>query len=129
MTRLKKVKYTAAGGALTLVLLGVSTGTAQAIDWPWGPDWHGCPNGYTCLYDDFGYKGRRIEFKDCGAPYENLTNWGFPKRASSWVNRTKHYVTVEDPNGLQLWRESPNSLVEWVGAENNDQALIVTVVC
>ena len=45
-----------------------------------------CPAGWLCLWEHSNYAGRMLKFRDAGY-WQNLTNYGFNDKMSSWRNR------------------------------------------
>lgn len=85
---------------------------------------HGCPSGWYCVYLDANWVGRRLQFSDCTR--NDLSNFGFRDKTSSWVNNGS--LTVQVKNDVSflpdpvLWTMPPQSLSSFVGAAANDKA-------
>jgi peptidase inhibitor family I36 len=85
---------------------------------------HGCPTGWYCVYQDASWGGRRLQFSDCAR--NDLSNYGFRDKTSSWVNNGSHRVQVKNdltarPDPV-LWTMPPHSSSSYVGNANNDKA-------
>src|SRR5262245_23740710 len=81
---------------------------------------HGCPSGSFCFYQNASFKGRMLRFQSCGR--QNLTDFGFNDKTSSWVNNTSSSVDVfRDVNagGGILWHEAAHALSAHVGSAND----------
>jgi len=98
-----------------------------------------CTQGYFCLYDRSLFRGRVVQFKDCGS-VQDLSSWSFANKASSWINKTSKPVDVYGEArfhllGLQLgdndrlWRAAPLSAASFVGNQNNDRARTFRLLC
>jgi hypothetical protein len=110
---------------LTLPMLGegVARSSTEAVV-PLGTA--NCPAQSTCLYADQNYNGRRLRFSDC--VFEDLRNWGFQDKASSWHNNQTRGTKTQVYNlraGIfwPLWTEggAPSNST-YVGDANNDKA-------
>ncbi len=66
----------------------VSRQSSQAIDLDSLPRATviGCDPGYTCLYENIGYGGRRLQWRDLGQGID-LRNYNFDNQMESWRNR------------------------------------------
>jgi len=85
---------------------------------------HGCPSGWYCVYENSNWGGRRLQFSDCTR--NDLSDFGFRDKTSSWVNNGSHRVQVKNdltalPDPV-LWTMSPGSSSSYVGDANNDKA-------
>jgi hypothetical protein len=85
---------------------------------------HDCEPGWYCVYQDAGWKGRRLRFSDCMP--NDLSNYGFRDKTSSWVNNGPLRVQVKNDLPLRpdpvLWTMDPHSSSSYVGNANNDKA-------
>lgn len=89
-----------------------------------------CPPSWFCFYEHEQFNGRRVQFRDCGV--QNLTDFGFDRQASSWVNSTSSPVDVygaPDGGGERLWHEEPLSSSSYVGVQSNDRASSFRRLC
>lgn len=106
----------------------------MTFPWPEGvvgpQDSSDCESLWTCLYESAGFNrppnpdGRKLRFTDC--VFEELANYGFQDKASSWQNnQTDGTITrVYNWNGQwdQLWESRAKSSSAWVGDGANDKA-------
>ncbi len=82
-----------------------------------------CTPGYTCVYQDINYGGRRLEWQDPGQLI-NLADYDFNDQLSSWRNLNSEaaiwYVAAD---GLGLAHcMAVGASNPWVGSSDNDQA-------
>lgn len=56
--------------------------------------WSDCPDGWACLYDYTGWRGRMLKFQSVGY-WQDLANWGFRNKTSSWRNRRNHSTYLD----------------------------------
>lgn len=90
-----------------------------------------CSAGYTCLYDDANYGGRRLQWSDPGTRI-NLTDYGFNDKMSSWRNRNRldarWFYNVNNFNNLRASRcMNANSSSSYVGYFDNDEASALAI--
>lgn len=85
---------------------------------------HGCPDGWYCVYEAANFGGRRLQFSDCTR--NDLGDYGFRDRTSSWVNNGSRTIQVMDDlnNAIDkvLWTMAPRSSSSYVGDGANDRA-------
>ncbi|MCX4545561.1 peptidase inhibitor family I36 protein [Streptomyces sp. NBC_01565] len=84
-----------------------------------------CGYGWTCLYEHSNFDGRRLTWSDCN--FEDLGNWGFNDRATSWHNNqtqgTKTWVYNWAGDSWQLlWESTAPSSSSNVDGWANDRA-------
>jgi hypothetical protein len=119
----------AAAAAAVLVVTGVvRRGPSPPATGSSTPTLYGCLSGWYCFYPETGFRGRRVNFRDCGGR-QSLENYGFGLQASSWVNATPHTVFVYDAAGTLLWKEEPRSASSDVGASRRARAVAFDTVC
>ncbi|WP_282697740.1 peptidase inhibitor family I36 protein [Streptomyces sp. CC208A] len=114
------------GGKAVMTLPLPGEAQARAVNEPLGT--LGTPNCsylWTCLYEHSNYDGRRLTWSDCN--FENLANWGFNDKTSSWHNNqsrgTKSYVyNWTGSSWALLWSSTAPSASSYVGSANNDRA-------
>jgi hypothetical protein len=91
---------------------------------------NGCPEGWTsnsswyCFYDDAGFGGRRLQFKDTARGY--MGNYGFENKTSSWVNTRgdwsfNTYASNSFAESSRMWFMGADSKSSYVGAKFNDK--------
>ena len=126
----------AIAGAAMASALGVGTAEAapsspeavQSWDggavqlFPAAPAAWACDNGYLCLYQDSGGRGRHLQFKD-RKKVQNLTTYDFNDKMSSWWNRTAHDAFwYYDINGKGTTRRMPAGARSSSLGGDNDKA-------
>lgn len=90
-----------------------------------------CSRGYTCLYDNIFFGGRRLQWRDRGQRI-NLTRYNFNNKLSSWNNRNsvdaRWFYNVNDFNNLGASRcMNSNSFDRVVGFRDNDKASALAI--
>ncbi|OEJ24875.1 hypothetical protein BGM19_26130 [Streptomyces agglomeratus] len=99
---------------------------ARAVNEPLGA--LGTPNcnyAWTCLYEHANFDGRRLTWSDCN--FENLANWGFNDKTTSWHNNQTrgtqtHVYNWTGSSWALLWTSTAPSSSSNVGSANNDKA-------
>ena len=88
-----------------------------------------CPSGSFCFWDAANFEGRRLQFSDCGR--QDLGDYGFRNRATSWQNTTASRVNVYQSDAIDdlLWTMAPRGRSANVGAADNDRADYFVRVC
>lgn len=87
-----------------------------------------CPSGWVCLWEDADFGGPIVMFRDC-CNWENLADYGFNNRMSSWRNRKSVDAKVAEftnGDGERLCLPS-GQMDSWVGSSWNDTASSVKV--
>ncbi len=84
-------------GGNVVMTLGVAGGDVGAQ--AYGP----CDSGWYCVYEawhwnDYNRDMRKLRFRDCSSSgvHNDLSDWGFENRTSSWDNRSRAGVEVYD---------------------------------
>ncbi len=84
-----------------------------------------CSYAWTCLYEHRNFEGRRLTWSDCN--FENLANWGFNDKTTSWHNNQTrgtqtHVYNWSGSSWVRLWTSTAPSSSSYVGNANNDKA-------
>jgi Peptidase inhibitor family I36 len=80
-----------------------------------------CASGYACLWQYEDYTGRMLKFKETGKN-QNLSNWGFVNKTSSWRNRRSHRAWLYDYADGRGWNlcMDHGSVSSSMGSRDND---------
>jgi hypothetical protein len=78
------------------------------------------PNGYTYVYEDADFRGRRLQFRDNGY-WQGYDTYGFRNKQSSWSNPRCYSVWLKDidTNPDSYYIEGANSSSRNMGSWNN----------
>ncbi|RAY15407.1 hypothetical protein DPM19_11990 [Actinomadura craniellae] len=90
-----------------------------------------CPGGWYCFFQYSNYRGRMLQFQDCGGD-QFLGDYGFRNYTTSWQNHTGHTVEVFDEDVQPwklLWTEHPTTEAVSVGTEADNRADFFTTYC
>lgn len=114
-------------GTVMLVLPDVNASADEAVagfDPTTAAAVKGCPSGWYCVYEDAGWGGRRLQFSLCQR--NDLSDYGFRDKTSSWVNNGPHRVQVKNDLSLRpdevLWTMASKSKSSYVGDSDNNKA-------
>ncbi|HWL85194.1 MAG TPA: serine/threonine-protein kinase, partial [Polyangiaceae bacterium] len=93
----------------TLVLLAAGLGVYFGRPLVNAPAANGCPANVFCLWDNIGFKGKRVEFT---VDVSDLRSYDFNDAASSMINNTERVVNMySDINYSKLcYQASPHSV-------------------
>lgn len=95
-----------------------------------------CDSGWYCIYEAWYWNNydrglRKLRFRDCTSQgyHNDLYNWGFDNRTSSWDNRSRAGVEVYDYFGRYLFLMSLGARAAEVPAGTNDRAVHMYAYC
>ena len=116
-------------GTVMLVLPDVNASAEEAMagsgsDSTTAATVKGCPSGWYCVYADANWGGRQLQFSLCQR--NDLDDYGFRDKTSSWVNNGPHRVQVKNDLSLRpdevLWTMASKSKASYVGDSDNNKA-------
>jgi hypothetical protein len=113
-----------------VMTIGIANGEVGAQ--AYGP----CDAGWYCVYEawhwnDYNREMRKLRFRDCSSSgvHNNLDDWGFGDRASSWDNRSRAGVEVYDYFVRYLFLMHLASKAAEVAPGANDRAVHMYAYC
>lgn len=83
-----------------------------------------CSPGYTCIYEDANYGGRRLQWRDKPQDIDSLSAYGFNDKMTSWrnLNSVDARWYYNDNQGGTSRCMNANTSVTNVGTADNDKA-------